>query len=867
MAKCTSINFAWDIATKCLSDNTFQKEQHIDRLTRFKPAVEYLLEQGLEILVTEWFMETFQQDLQSRIAPNFWSTFKIDDTSSSTICLDCLTRGINILHSSIVPYANSLSLLASVLPNGGRSLEERFDVLVKALLFYRTPMHFSEVVKTVYSSVFKAFSDGDDKKERIRTSDDSEMDMDESTDIEKDDDDGDDDEGGDTEHISAPSNSDTLTAFHQINAQLYSLGLLERVCGEPVTSIIHQKIKHHVDQQCAGEFEKSFISSLESWLDNKVMGWLHLVFFGKNAERPQSPVMSQSLQQWKERLQYYLYQTLAELRIQELFNIIVEFPESMSALNDLKSCLEKTDLRTKLVQSLRSAFENRLLHPGVNTTDILTQYISSIRALRVLDPSGIVLELVCEPIRKYLRTREDTVRCIVSSLTDDSSNELADELVKAQPVNVEEGAATGTEEANPFDWQPDPIDADPSQTSKSRRTSDIISTLVNIYGSRELFVNEYRNLLADRILSSFSYDTARELRNLELLKLRFGETQLHQCEVMLKDVADSKRCNTHVLSEKEKKRKEEEKKKEEEEKKKEAGEEEEEGGAAKGGGNVEDGGKEEEKDGEQAEDAIDGGEDKENEEVITPSPTHPSPEGVPSSEEMDFNTMILSAQFWPNLKEEKLEVPQEIKQWMETYTKSYEVLKGMRTLNWKTNLGQVTLDIELRDRTVTLTVSPIQATIIMHFQERERWTIQELSEKMQVPGGAVRRKIAYWQSQGLLKEESHDTFVLVEEKQGSTQNQEMVMIDSDEEAESATASVEDQKEENLQMYWSFITGMLMNLESLPLERIHSMLKMFAIQGPSTTEFTENELRHLLETKVREQQLVYSAGTYRLPQQR
>lgn len=63
------------------------------------------------------------------------------------------------------------------------------------------------------------------------------------------------------------------------------------------------------------------------------------------------------------------------------------------------------------------------------------------------------------------RTREDTVRCIVSSLTDDSSNELAEELVKAQPVNVEEGAATGTEEANPFDWQPDPIDADPSMTS------------------------------------------------------------------------------------------------------------------------------------------------------------------------------------------------------------------------------------------------------------------------------------------------------------------------------------------------------------------------------------------------------------------
>ena len=79
-----------------------------------------------------------------------------------------------------------------------------------------------------------------------------------------------------------------------------------------------------------------------------------------------------------------------------------------------------------------------------------------------------------------------------------------------------------------------------------RRSADIISMLVNIYGSKEVFVNEYRTLLADRILTHYNYDTARELRYLELLKLRFGETQLHSCEVMLKDVADSKRLNTRI---------------------------------------------------------------------------------------------------------------------------------------------------------------------------------------------------------------------------------------------------------------------------------------------------------------------------------
>ena len=65
----------------------------------------------------------------------------------------------------------------------------------------------------------------------------------------------------------------------------------------------------------------------------------------------------------------------------------------------------------------------------------------------------------------------------------------------------------------------------------SCRSADIISSLVNIYGSKELFVNEYRTLLADRILTHFNYDTEKEIRYLELLKLRFGESQLHLCEV------------------------------------------------------------------------------------------------------------------------------------------------------------------------------------------------------------------------------------------------------------------------------------------------------------------------------------------------
>lgn len=39
-------------------------------------------------------------------------------------------------------------------------------------------------------------------------------------------------------------------------------------------------------------------------------------------------------------------------------------------------------------------------------------------------------------------------------------------------------------------------------------------------------------------------------RNVEILKIRFGEAALQVCEVMLKDMTDSKRIDGHVQSQK-----------------------------------------------------------------------------------------------------------------------------------------------------------------------------------------------------------------------------------------------------------------------------------------------------------------------------
>ena len=53
----------------------------------------------------------------------------------------------------------------------------------------------------------------------------------------------------------------------------------------------------------------------------------------------------------------------------------------------------------------------------------------------------------------------------------------------------------------------------------------------------------YREMLGSKLLAKTNYESEWEIRTLELLKLRFGEGGLHSCEIMLKDIADSKRTN------------------------------------------------------------------------------------------------------------------------------------------------------------------------------------------------------------------------------------------------------------------------------------------------------------------------------------
>jgi len=455
------------------------------------------------------------------------------------------------------------------------------------------------------------------------------------------------------------------------------------------------------------------------------------------------------------------------------------------------------------------------------------------QALRELDPSDSILEAVAHPIRAYLQGRKDTVRCIVSSLTDEEGGGDLYEELRRQDGRLleEEGEESGGEDGGGREeekvWMPARREAGTMMSERRKGEGrdagggggrDILWMLISIYGSKDLFVSEYRLMLAEKLLNlnlnakSWSdYDTDKEVIKLELLKKRFGEGgALQPCEIMIRDVEDSKRVNALVaarLREKARGR----------------------GRGRRGWGwfgkggvgggdwklKVEEGLKMDKAQSAAAAVAVDrrplggggvsggegsGGREGERE-GEGPSDIKVAMAAAKAEEQRAatcVDATIVSHHFWPPLQEEELALHPTMAGRMTDFASAYSVLKNPRKLEWKPQLGLVTLDLEFdclevereeeggreggiqewdeeaekvvkawrkeerrKKRVVarSFTVSPVHATLIMHFGKEEDDTGSGLEEERSqtelgqltgLPLEVVARKMTFWVNQGIV---------------------------------------------------------------------------------------------------------------------
>lgn len=85
-------------------------------------------------------------------------------------------------------------------------------------------------------------------------------------------------------------------------------------------------------------------------------------------------VIAENNKMWKDSLLKFLYSEFCEKRISQIFDIIVDFPESENSVKDLAIALEKSQKYAALVEGIESALKKRLLVPGATTEIILQMY-------------------------------------------------------------------------------------------------------------------------------------------------------------------------------------------------------------------------------------------------------------------------------------------------------------------------------------------------------------------------------------------------------------------------------------------------------------------------------------------------------------
>ncbi|KAK5577761.1 hypothetical protein RB653_002709 [Dictyostelium firmibasis] len=817
-----------------------QSQNNIEN--NLKPLFNNVRLYKLESLVLDWYFESIKKYFKSTLSNEFWKFFnnvnlaELDSSKTSGRELKFINHqfalSISLLHKVFSYFKFNLFLFYELL---FKNESYNFNFLIKKLqdLLITNIMHttnqqtkyFNTILFMFFERDFISFTksfyhskkqilnkeeknDGKDFKLKVQQEySDGEIEEEEEKEEEEEE-----EEVSKSYIMMEMSFEDSITdinikedSFMDLCKKLQDLNFIV-ISEEIFTQILFKKVFEYIETRCKGVFEKRFLKSILEWADQVIFKWLGMILLSSTKnnnnnlfDEDEDENSLKIFNQWKTRLEFSIYENYSQQRISELFDMIVQYPDSLPSFEDLSICFQKIPIEKTMITNLKRVLHNRLLHPGANTSDIITQYISTIHAMSIIDPSGMVMDKVGKPIREYLSQREDTIRCIISSFTDET-NEIYQELCDYDPQDddylnsfMQNGASGGdlyVDEGDNFSnddfkiWNPNKIDGSGSGSGSGNsnggnnnnniKKKDTISHLVNIYDSIDLFINEYRSMLSDRLLSVVDFDLDKEIKNVELLKLRFGDTILFNCEIMIKDMADSKRLNTQIKNS--------------------------------------------------------------------------------NNELKEFETLILSQLFWPTLKGDEFKYPKSIQEKMNLYSKEYERIKTPRQLIWKQHLGLVDLDLEIGSGNIqSFQVSPIHATLIMLFEtnndndddedDEKELTLEYLSNQLGISKELARKKLIFWLNNQIIRETSHETYQIInKEKEEKKQKQQqienpdqdidesssddednMVVVEEEEEEKSTSAK---EKEEQMRVVESFIIGMLINFKTLPLERIHSMLTMF-----------------------------------------
>ncbi|KAG5492254.1 hypothetical protein GH5_01166 [Leishmania sp. Ghana 2012 LV757] len=250
---------------------------------------------------------------------------------------------------------------------------------------------------------------------------------------------------------------------------------------------------------------------------------------------------------WCADLRLLLLHTYARQRLEDFWEILSDYPDSIPALEDMHYCLQSSPeggLKTELVKTVRYLLSSRLHRAGTRTEDILAILINTIHAFRILFPrneqSSVVFSVTSDTL-EHLRRRKDCVPAVVQAVMQPGGGMRAASI--AQTRAALEGLADGL----------DFLDGDVGgregelHRAASRDRLDVVRVLLTCIPRRAL-ADEYQQMLAEQLLQKpmHEFDTTPEEEALERLRHVFGETALDRCAVMVRDMQMSRRISQQL---------------------------------------------------------------------------------------------------------------------------------------------------------------------------------------------------------------------------------------------------------------------------------------------------------------------------------
>lgn len=307
-----------------------------------------------------------------------------------------------------------------------------------------------------------------------------------------------------------------------------------------VVSVTTERIHKHVVSTCSGVWDRPTLSDLQQWIRVKIYPSFAAGIF--DANKTQSASSSNDLVMFAQ-------DQLVALRTNEIYDMVVNANKSLISLSELHQCLmsgspiTRTSRRALLVDTFISHCNLNLLHLGSNTVKIILEYINTIKSFLIVDPTGVLLDKVARPMRKYLKTRRDLVSHLVKGMLD--INPLTNKLFElAQTLrNTSSPGSAAIDDLTDINWYPDPIDALPD--FKKGKVSDFVDAVTSILPLPTVLVEEFTKLFGAKLLDGSS-NLEEIIQDVENLKSRFGQSEFATLDVMIRDVEESKIINKMI---------------------------------------------------------------------------------------------------------------------------------------------------------------------------------------------------------------------------------------------------------------------------------------------------------------------------------